>query len=706
MIKKLFPCLTALALSLIITFSSYGQSVIINEAVNEISKNGEWVEIFTTETVDLRGFQLRDFSGSGSAQDPLVFDDVDFWSSVDAGVIILITGEDVALGEDLDQDDGALIVKSSNSSLFSGSQFSLAGNSDAIQILNSDSSHVHGISYGSANSSSLPSSSAHLSTSLDVSESIGFFATNNLSDFKTSFFAKTFEAPTPALGNDADNANFISDIFLSGKDIPRLLVTSGDNVKENEDRLLFSRLGETKSINLENNGSDTLFITDIIVSGDGFSISYDDSKNILLSDENLSVEITFTPPIDDTDQIFSGTVSVSSNAAENSEFIINLASRPELTNEDTFELVTWNIEWFGSTNNGPSNEDLQLRNAARVMQNMDADMYLLQEITSSSALQELTDRLDGYRSFIADHISISLKTAYIYKTSTIDSISAGAVTLFQDRNDWAQRLPFRFRFSFEVGDVVQNIIAVNIHAKANTGGFSDREESYQKRVRAAEDLERYISDRQSDSYVIIAGDYNDDMDVSIFDNRETPYDDFLENERSFRVLTKELTDAGEQSTVGFSSMIDHITITDELFDTFIVGSQEVFDADQLISDYGNTTSDHFPVWAKFDFTGGLVSNEEIPANDLPNSIRLKQNFPNPFNPSTTISFELNRNARINLEIFDILGRQISSPIRNRQFSAGSHQVTFEADNLSSGVYVYRLSVDNGPSVTRKMTLIK
>jgi len=703
--KLLHSFTTTLILLLSCIYTSYGQTVIVNEAINEISNTQEWVEVFTTETIDLRGFQLRDFSGSGLAQDPLVFKNTDFWSSIEAGVIILIIGEDVPMGEDLDQGDGLLIVKNNNTNLFSGAQFSIAGSSDALQILDSDSSHVHGISYGSANSSSLPSSSAHLNTSLDVSESVGFFATNNLSDFKTSFFAKTFSAPTPALGNDADNADFISNLFLSGKDIARLLVSYDESVIENEERILFSRLGETKSITLSNNGTDTLFITDILISGDGYSINFNDSQTTLLSDEELTLDITFTPP-DDSDQIFNGTLTINSNAAENREFIINLASRSELTNEDTFELVTWNIEWFGSTSNGPEDEDLQLQNAAFIMQNMDADMYLLQEITSNTSLQELTDRLDGYRSFIADHISISQKTAYIYKTSTIDSISAEPVTLFQNRNDWAQRLPFKFQFSFEVGGEMQNITAVNIHAKANTGGFSEREESYQKRVRAAEDLERYISDQQPNSYVIVAGDYNDDVDVSIFDNRETPYDDFIEDSQNFRIVTEELSESGEQSTVGFSDMIDHITISDELFNTFIMGSQEVFEANNLVSNFGNTTSDHFPVWAKFDFTGGLVSTEEDPSKDIPGSISLRQNYPNPFNPSTTIAFELNKNARVNLEIFDILGRQISQPVRSKKFNAGNHEITFNARNLSSGVYIYRLSVNNGPSFTRKMTLIK
>ncbi|HCD51287.1 MAG TPA: hypothetical protein DEQ34_02480, partial [Balneolaceae bacterium] len=81
------------------------------------------------------------------------------------------------------------------------------------------------------------------------------------------------------------------------------------------------------------------------------------------------------------------------------------------------------------------------------------------------------------------------------------------------------------------------------------------------------------------------------------------------------------------------------------------------------------------------------------------------NFPNPFNPSTIITFELKSAGFVNLTIFDITGRKIKTLI-NRKLNAGEHAIDFEAENLPSGVYVYSLTYDNTFTITRKMTLLK
>jgi len=685
----------------------YAQEVIVNEYVNEISDTGEWVEVFTTAETDLRGYQLRDFSSSGFAQDPLIFESVEFWSQIKQGVVILIIGSNVDLEEDLDANDGRLIVRSTNSTLFSGNQFIIAGNSEAVQVLDTQNNHVHGLAYGSTNSNSLPAPSAHIGASLETGQSIAFFATQQLSHFGEGFFVKTFDSPTPGSGNDENNTTFIDNLFFSSQVVPQITVELGNSPLRSSEILRFSRLGETKTITITNSGNADLAINSISVSGEGFSIDPPNYSNTIAPGQFKDFEIIFTPQTQTPpDQISTGLLSIKSNAAANATFTINLESRPELTRDDTFEIVTWNLEWFGSPLNGPDDEDLQMRNAAAIMNRLDADVFALQEITSKSALKALANRLTGYRSFVAEHIQIEQKTAFIYKTSTIDSLSATPINTFQDRDDWAQRLPFKFTLSFQTGGDSQRLNIVNIHAKANTGNFTERQESFQKRLRAADDLHRYMSELSPNEFLILAGDYNDDVDISIFDNRSTPYDDFVNDNRNFRVLTAELSEKGKRSTVRFADMIDHITISDELFSSFIAGSQQVFRADDIISDFGNTTSDHFPVISVFDFSNGTVDNEPISSNDIPRTISLRQNFPNPFNPSTTILFNINQASQVSLIIYDILGRQVAAPVLNQNFNAGNHQVKFRANNLSSGVYVYRLSISNGISITRKMTLIK
>jgi hypothetical protein len=97
--------------------------------------------------------------------------------------------------------------------------------------------------------------------------------------------------------------------------------------------------------------------------------------------------------------------------------------------------------------------------------------------------------------------------------------------------------------------------------------------------------------------------------------------------------------------------------------------------------------------------------------EQPDQIRLLGNYPNPFNPSTTIAFELFEPARVTLEVFDVQGRKIVELMSDELVSAGTHQQLFNASNLSSGTYVYRLQAfglqgDLLLSSSRTMSLVK
>ncbi|MBO6586606.1 MAG: T9SS type A sorting domain-containing protein [Gracilimonas sp.] len=102
--------------------------------------------------------------------------------------------------------------------------------------------------------------------------------------------------------------------------------------------------------------------------------------------------------------------------------------------------------------------------------------------------------------------------------------------------------------------------------------------------------------------------------------------------------------------------------------------------------------------------GLLTSAETASGNDLPDSFRLKQNYPNPFNPTTTIAFDVAKTGVVKLEVFDVLGRKVTELVNGRK-AAGSYSVSFNADNLGSGMYIYRLQA--GDEVfTQKMMLVK
>jgi hypothetical protein len=83
---------------------------------------------------------------------------------------------------------------------------------------------------------------------------------------------------------------------------------------------------------------------------------------------------------------------------------------------------------------------------------------------------------------------------------------------------------------------------------------------------------------------------------------------------------------------------------------------------------------------------------------------LAQNYPNPFNPSTIITYQLGSSQNVILVVYDQLGRRVAL-LQNGPRNSGTHQVTFDATNLSSGVYFYRLKTEAG-IITKKMLLIK
>lgn len=91
---------------------------------------------------------------------------------------------------------------------------------------------------------------------------------------------------------------------------------------------------------------------------------------------------------------------------------------------------------------------------------------------------------------------------------------------------------------------------------------------------------------------------------------------------------------------------------------------------------------------------------EIPANNY----RLDQNFPNPFNPSTTITFAVPEAGNVTLKVYDVIGKEVATLV-NGQLAADTYKVSFDAASLSSGVYLYTLSVGNFTQ-TKKMVLMK
>ncbi|MCK4596713.1 T9SS type A sorting domain-containing protein, partial [bacterium] len=101
---------------------------------------------------------------------------------------------------------------------------------------------------------------------------------------------------------------------------------------------------------------------------------------------------------------------------------------------------------------------------------------------------------------------------------------------------------------------------------------------------------------------------------------------------------------------------------------------------------------------------GSDTNERHSRASLPKEYTLYQNFPNPFNPVTTISFDVPEKTKIKLSLFNVLGKEVKV-LADGIYCAGHHEIDIDARNLCAGVYFYRIKA-NGFADVKKMVLLK
>ncbi len=100
----------------------------------------------------------------------------------------------------------------------------------------------------------------------------------------------------------------------------------------------------------------------------------------------------------------------------------------------------------------------------------------------------------------------------------------------------------------------------------------------------------------------------------------------------------------------------------------------------------------------------LTDIKEIYNGSIPAKYSLSQNYPNPFNPTTNIQFSLPERTMVTLKVYNVLGQEVAQLV-NQELAAGVHKVTFDASDLTSGIYIYTLESENFVK-TQKMVLLK
>ncbi len=102
--------------------------------------------------------------------------------------------------------------------------------------------------------------------------------------------------------------------------------------------------------------------------------------------------------------------------------------------------------------------------------------------------------------------------------------------------------------------------------------------------------------------------------------------------------------------------------------------------------------------------GDKIVSVRLTDNNVPQEYTLSQNYPNPFNPSTSINFSIPKSGLTTLKIYNVLGQEVAT-LMNKELTAGSYSVDFDARDLSSGMYIY--TITNGDfEISKKMMLLK
>lgn len=277
-----------------------------------------------------------------------------------------------------------------------------------------------------------------------------------------------------------------------------------------------------------------------------------------------------------------------------------LAARvPPVGSASTLDIGTWNIEWFGDTGNGPADEARQLATVRSLIKGMGLDLLGIQEVVSAASFDSLRRTLPGYDGVLANDPGVTggaaayaraeQKVGLLYRTSMATLVSS-RIVLGHTPTDFGGRPPLECTFRVSLSGSTLDLVVLVLHMKA----LADLD-SWQRRVNAADSLRAYLDRTYPTQQVIVVGDWNDDLDESISERRQTPYAAFLIDVPKYAFPTVTLTVSRVPTVIGFTETIDHHLVTNELMSRYVAASARVVRLDQIVANYAHVTSDHLPV---------------------------------------------------------------------------------------------------------------
>ncbi|GGK32506.1 hypothetical protein GCM10007962_28550 [Yeosuana aromativorans] len=357
---------------------------------------------------------------------------------------------------------------------------------------------------------------------------------------------------------------------------------------------------------------------------------------------------------------------------------------------DTFEIMTWNLETF------PKNNQQTVDYVSQIIDALDVDMVVIQEITDIPAFNQLTNSLSNYNGYIESTYYDGL--AILYKPSVVE---INAIYRIYDTSQYWNTFP-RAPMVIDITYNNQHVYIINNHLKCCGDGVlvlnNSSDEEY-RRYEAINLLKSYIDTNLQNENVIVLGDMNDELTDSPSNN---VFQNILDDSADYLFTDYDIASGNstDWSYPSWPSHLDHILITNELFDEFALPSANIqtIKVDDYLSggftEYDTNVSDHRPVALK------LTIDSNLGTEDLSfNKTTSLTNYPNPFRYETTFSFSLsNRNYK--LEVVNILGQTVFL----KNLDQGQSSFKWHPKGISQGIYFARLSQGNQVIATRKLVL--
>ncbi len=339
-----------------------------------------------------------------------------------------------------------------------------------------------------------------------------------------------------------------------------------------------------------------------------------------------TVYVKFAPTQNDLN--YSGTALVTTSGLVDSVNFKGTSIDPV----KTLEVVNWNLNWFGSPAFGPSNDNQQEQNVKTILQNTGADIYGFLEVVDTVRLGNVVRQLPGGYSYVVSNfgsytnttetritpLSEAQKLAFVYKTAMFSNVTTTALlskgintaadVSSASYNNWSGgRYPFMMSANVTLNDVTKNVKFILIHAKANT---SPTIQSYNRRKAGADSLYALLNTSYATDNIIMLGDFNDDLDQTItagITPAITSYISFVNDSVNYPSVTLPLSRAGKKSTVSYNDIIDHVILSNEMRANYMNNTANILtDVAMLVSSYGSTTTDHYPVFTRYAFDPSLL----------------------------------------------------------------------------------------------------